>query len=466
MTSKALSQGTQMWGGHYSQGPSEAFAQINPSIDFDKRLYAQDIAGSLAHCAMLEAQKILEPADSAAIQKGLKQILAEIEEGRFTFSTALEDIHMNIESRLKDIIGDAAGKLHTARSRNDQVATDFRLFVRDALADLDVRLQSLQAALINQAEAYADTVMPGFTHLQSAQPITFGHHLLAYGEMFGRDRARLASATAHADECPLGAAALAGTSYPIDREATAKALGFAAPMRNSLDAVSDRDFALEPLAAFGICAMHLSRLSEELVLWTSAPFGFVTLPESFTSGSSIMPQKRNPDAAELIRGKTGRIASQFSSLLMVMKSLPLAYNKDSQEDKEPFFEAYDQLRLCLLAMTGMISELKANKKRMHEAASLGYTTATDLADWLVQALGLPFRDAHHVTGRIVRLAEEASCELKDLPLTAMQSVEPRITDAVFAVLTVEACVARRTSFGGTAPVNVKTAAAAARKRWL
>ncbi len=464
--SKNPAQANQMWGGHYAQGPSEAFARINPSIEFDQRLYAQDLDGSLAHCIMLEAQNIISPAESTAIQNGLKQILEEIECGEFKFSTELEDIHMNIESRLKDLIGDVAGKLHTARSRNDQIATDFRLFVRAATVEINAQLQALQNALIDQAQAHADTIMPGFTHLQSAQPVTFGHHMLAYVEMFGRDRTRLADALQRADECPLGAAALAGTSYPIDRHATARHLGFAAPMRNSLDAVSDRDFVLEPLAAFAICAMHLSRLSEELVIWTSAPFGFVTLPESFTSGSSIMPQKRNPDAAELIRGKTGRICAQFQSLLMVMKSLPLAYNKDSQEDKEPFFEAYDQLRLCLLAMTGMIAELTPNKTRMHAAASQGYTTATDLADWLVQSLGLPFRDAHHITGRIVKIAEGKACELKDLSLAELQSVEPRITQDIFEVLTVEACVARRTSFGGTAPANVQTAATDARKRWL
>lgn len=455
-----------MWGGHYVEGPAEAFAHINPSIAYDRRLYLQDITGSIAHCKMLEKQQIINKDDSHAIQEGLQQIRSEIERGEFTFETALEDIHMNIESRLKTLVGDAAGRLHTARSRNDQVATDFRLYVRDALSDVSNKIKNLQGFLIEQATTNAATVMPGFTHLQAAQPVTFGHHLLAYVEMFGRDRSRLTDAAKRLNESPLGAAALAGTSFPIDRHATAESLGFDGPMRNSLDAVSDRDFVLEPLSAFAICALHLSRLAEELVLWTSPTFGFIKLPEGFTSGSSIMPQKRNPDAAELIRGKTGRIAVQFQSLLITMKALPLAYNKDSQEDKEPFFEAYDQLRLCLLAMSGMIHDLQPNKERMRMAALSGYSTATDLADWLVRELKLPFRDAHHVTGRIVRLAEERNCLLDALPLDLMQSVEPRITDNIFTVLTVEASVASRTSFGGTAPQNVKKAAEEARKRYL
>jgi len=455
-----------MWGGHYAQGPDEAFAAINASIDFDRRLYAYDIAGSLAHCHMLREQKILSEAEAEAIEKGLYQIKDEIESGQFEFKTALEDIHMNIESRLKDLIGEAAGKLHTARSRNDQVATDFRLFVRDALGVIDHQLMHLQTALIDKAHFYHDAIMPGFTHMQPAQPITFGHHLLAYVDMFGRDRDRLADCFSRLNECPLGAAALAGTSFPIDRFATAEALGFAAPMANSLDAVSDRDFVLETLADFSIVAMHLSRLCEELVLWTNPAFGFVRLTENFTSGSSIMPQKRNPDAAELIRGKTGRICAQFQSLLMVMKALPLAYNKDSQEDKEPLFEAYDQLRLCLLAMTGMVGSLHANLEQMREAAQAGFSTATDLADWMVRALGLPFREAHHITGRIVNLADEKSCRLDQLSLADMQAIEPRVTQEVFSVLSIEASVASRTSFGGTAPANVRDAVETARKRYL
>lgn len=455
-----------MWGGHYAMGPDEAFAAINPSIAFDQRLYSYDIAGSLAHCQMLEQKKIISEAESNAIQEGLYQIKEEIEQDKLAFKWELEDIHMNIEARLKELIGDVAGKLHTARSRNDQVATDFRLFVRDSLGIVDLHLTELQTALIEQAETYHDTIMPGFTHLQSAQPVTFGHHLLAYVEMFGRDRERIEDAYARLNESPLGAAALAGTSFPIDRHMTAEALGFNTPMRNSLDAVSDRDFVLESLSHFAIIAMHLSRISEELVIWTTPAFGFIKLPENFTSGSSIMPQKRNPDAAELIRGKTGRIAAQFQSLLMVMKSLPLAYNKDSQEDKEPFFEAFDQLRLCIMAMTGMIATLTANKEQMKEAAQAGFSTATDLADWLVRTLGLPFRDAHHITGRIVIVAEEKGCRLDELSLEDMQHVEGRITKDVFSVLSVDASVTSRTSFGGTAPENVMQAVKNARERFL
>ncbi len=455
-----------IWGGHYTLGPAAAFARINPSIGFDKRLYLQDIVGSMAHCQMLAEQGILSAEDSAAIQEGLQAIKAEIEAGEFAFDEALEDIHMNIEAALTARIGEAAGRLHTARSRNDQVATDMRLYVRDALAELDRLLQGLQAALIAQAQTHAATVMPGFTHLQPAQPVTLGHHLLAYVEMFGRDRNRLHDAAIRLNECPLGAAALAGTSFPIDREQTAKALGFARPMANSLDAVSDRDFVLEALADMALCAMHLSRLAEELVLWTSPLIGFITLPEDFTSGSSIMPQKRNPDAAELIRGKTGRIATQFQSLLMTMKALPLAYNKDSQEDKEPFFESDDQLRLCLLAMTGMVEGMQADPKRMRQAADSGFATATDLADWLVRTLGLAFREAHHITGRIVKEAEARRCRLADLPLDAMQAIEPRISQDVFSVLSVEASVNSRTAFGGTAPENVTAAAQSAKERYL
>lgn len=455
-----------MWGGHYAQGPDDAFAAINPSIAIDKALYAHDIRGSIAHCTMLAACGIVSAEERDAICAGLEQIRGEIESGGFTFSTALEDIHMNIEHRLQEIIGEVAGKLHTARSRNDQVATDFRLFVREAVGALGGLLQSLQSALIEQAEAHADSIMIGMTHLQSAQPITLGHHLLAYAEMFGRDRSRLADAQARMNECPLGAAALAGTSFAIDRSATAQALGFSAPMRNSLDAVSDRDFVLEPLAGFSICAMHLSRLAEELILWTSAPFGFARLPEGFTSGSSIMPQKRNPDAAELVRGKAPRIAAAYQQLWGVMKALPLAYNKDTQEDKAPFLDAYEQLRLCVLAMTGMIAGLEPNTERMKQAAMQGYSTATDLADWLVRCLGVPFRRAHHITGVIVRMAEAQHCRLDELTLAQMQEVEPRIDASVFEVLSVEASVHSRTSFGGTSPVRVREAIAQARALWL
>ncbi len=453
--SKSEHTANPMWGGHFAEGPEEAFAAINPSIDFDKRLYAYDIAGSIAHCQMLAQQGIITDAESQQICDGLLTVKKEIEAGDFAFSSVLEDIHMNIESRLKELLGDVAGKLHTARSRNDQVCTDFRLYVRDVISELDLQLKSVQMALLAQAEKYADTVMPGFTHLQTAQPVTLGHHLMAYVEMFGRDRARLCDLQARANQSPLGAAALAGTGFPIDREATAKALGFDAPMRNSLDAVSARDFALELLSAASICAIHLSRLAEEFVLWTSAAFGFVKLPEGFTSGSSIMPQKRNPDAAELVRGKVGRIVGSLNSLLMTMKALPLAYNKDTQEDKEPVFDAADQLRLCIMAMIGMVEGFTANEEKMRAAAMAGFSTATDLADWLVRELGMPFRDAHHVTGRVVKLAEAKPCRLDELSLEAMQSVEPRITAAIFDVLSVEASVASRTSFGGTAPSQVR-----------
>ncbi len=452
-----------MWGGHYASGPDEAFAEINPSIDIDKQLYAYDIEGSMAHCQMLEAQKILSAEESAEIQKGLQAVKTEIEAGNFTFRPELEDIHMNVEARLKELIGDVAGKLHTARSRNDQVATDFRLFMRDAIDNCDQLLRNLQASLIAQAETHADTIMPGFTHLQPAQPITFGHHLMAYVDMFARDRARLADCRKRTNICPLGAAALAGTSFPIDRHATAEKLGFAAPATNSLDAVSDRDFVLEFLSAASLCAMHLSRLSEELVVWTSPLIGFVKLSEGFTSGSSIMPQKRNPDAAELVRGKIGRIAGNFNALLMTMKALPLAYNKDTQEDKAPAFDSYNELRMCLLVTTGMIAGLTPNTERMKEAAQSGFSTATDLADWLVRELNLPFRDAHHVTGAIVRLAESKQCRLDELSLSDMQGVDERISDDVFNVLSVEHSVASRTSLGGTAPENVRKAIAAAKE---
>jgi len=453
-----------MWGGRFSAGPAEIMERINASIDFDKRLYRQDIAGSKAHCRMLVDTGVIGRDDGEAILAGLDQVLQEIEDGRFTFQTALEDIHMNVEARLREIIGPAAGRLHTARSRNDQVATDFRLWTRDAVDGLEKALRGLQQVLITQAEANADAVMPGFTHLQTAQPVTMGHHLLAYVEMVGRDRSRLRDARARLNESPLGAAALAGTGFPIDRHATATALGFDRPMANSLDAVSDRDFALETLSALSICAVHLSRLAEELVIWTSAQFGFVRLSDRFSTGSSIMPQKRNPDAAELVRAKTGRVVGHLNGLLMVMKGLPLAYSKDMQEDKEPVFEAVDTLALCIGAMTGMIGDLQVNRERLAAAAGAGFSTATDVADWLVRELGMPFRDAHHVTGAIVKLAESKGVSLEELSLADLQSVEPRITGDLR--LDVAGSVASRASFGGTAPDNVRAACAEARVRFL
>ncbi len=456
----------KMWGGRFSMGPAEVMEQINASISFDQRLYAQDIQGSKAHCNMLIAQGIVSQEDGDAIQKGLDTILREIEAGNFTFSAALEDIHMNIEARLRELIGDAAGRLHTARSRNDQVAVDVRLWVRDSLDQLDTKLAELQEALIDKAEIYADSVMPGYTHLQAAQPVTFGHHLLSYVEMLGRDRGRVRDCRTRLNECPLGAAALAGTSFPIDRHATAKALGFDRPTANSIDSVSDRDFALEFLSAGSILAIHLSRFAEELVIWCSEGFRFVELSDAFTTGSSIMPQKKNPDAAELVRGKAGRIVGSLNTLLMVMKGLPLTYGKDMQEDKEPLFDATDTLALCVAATTGMVRDLTANEDRLKAATAAGFLTATDLADWLVRVLNLPFRDAHHITGSIVQRAEAAECDIGDLPLSEMQAVEPRITEAVFEVLTVESSVASRVSHGGTAPEQVRKAAAEARKRFL
>ena len=455
-----------MWGGRFASGPDALMESINASIGFDKRLYAHDIAASRAHCEMLMAQGIIAEDTGRNILSGLERVLAEIEGGSFTFRTALEDIHLNIEGRLGEIIGEDAGRLHTARSRNDQVATDFRLWVRDAVDRLDGGLKALQAALIGQAEAHYDTVMPGFTHLQTAQPVTLGHHLLAYVEMFGRDRGRLADARKRLNECPLGAAALAGTSFPIDRARTAAALGFDAPAANSLDAVSDRDFALEFLAACAICAIHLSRLGEEIVLWCSARFGFARLSDAFTTGSSIMPQKRNPDAAELVRAKTGRVLGALTALATVMKGLPLAYSKDMQEDKEPVFDAADTMELTIAAMTGMAGDLAFDRAQLRRAAGEAHSTATDLADWLVRALGMPFRRAHHVTGALVKLAEDRGCELADLALADMQSEEPGITDEVFGVLGADNSAASRTSFGGTAPDNVRAAAAAARERFL
>ncbi len=449
------------WGGRFAAGPSVIMAEINASIGFDRKLWRQDIRGSLAHAAMLARAGIIEPADEAAIREGLAAIGGEIEAGRFSFDDALEDIHMNIEARLTDRIGEAGKRLHTARSRNDQVATDFRLWVRDALDSLDLQVAELMRALADRAAEHAADPMPGFTHLQTAQPVTFGHHLLAYVEMLHRDRGRLADARRRLNECPLGSAALAGTSFPIDRHATASALGFDRPTANSLDAVSDRDFALEFLSTASICAIHVSRLAEEIVIWCSAPFGFVRLSDAFTTGSSIMPQKRNPDAAELARAKVGRIMGALVALLTVMKGLPLAYAKDTQEDKEPVFDAADALSLSLAAMAGMVRDLQPDTARMRAMAGSGFSTATDLADWLVRVLHLPFRTAHHVTGRLVAAAESRGVDLAGLSLAEMQAVEPGITQDVFGVLTVEASVASRTSYGGTAPANVAREAA----RW-
>src|SRR5271155_3396759 len=451
-----------MWGGRFTGRPAEAMEEINASIDFDRKLGPQDIAGSEAHLAMLAAQGIVEAADAEAIAKGLAQVKGEIEAGTFSFKRALEDIHMNVESRLAEIIGPAAGRLHTARSRNDQVALDFRLWVRDAIDAVQLQIAALQRALAARALETAAMVMPGFTHLQSAQPVTFGHHLLAYVEMLGRDAGRFKDARKRLNECPLGSAALAGTSFPIDREMTARALGFDRPTANSLDSVADRDFALEALSAAAIAATHLSRFAEEIVLLTTPQFGFVRLSDAFTTGSSIMPQKRNPDAAELVRGKTGRIVGALVGLLTVMKGLPLAYSKDMQEDKEGVFDALQTLSLCLAATAGMVRDLTPDAKKMRAAAGSGYATATDLADWLVRTLKMPFRDAHHVTGRIVGLASEKGIALHELSLQAMQAVEPRITRDALAVLSVEASVKSRTSFGGTAPRNVLAQA----KAWL
>jgi len=450
-----------MWGGRFAAGPSALMQAINVSIDFDQRMAAQDIAGSKAHSDMLATQGIITAKDREAIHTGLDDIAAEIEAGTFPFSDELEDIHLNIEARLKDKIGEAGGRLHTGRSRNDQVATDFRLWVRDHLDLFIAQLEALQSALLAQAAANTDTIMPGFTHLQSAQPVTFGHHMLAYLEMFARDKSRFEDCRARMNESPLGAAALAGTPYPIDRDMTAGALGFARPMANSLDAVSARDFALEALAAASICATHLSRLSEEIVIWTSAQFQFIQLSDAFTTGSSIMPQKRNPDAAELIRAKVGRIVGALTSLTIVMKGLPLAYSKDMQEDKEPVFDAFDALELGLAAMAGMIADMTPNKDVLASAAGAAFSTATDLADWLVMSLNIPFRDAHHVTGAIVALAEKQGKTLDALELSEMQTIEPRITDDVYRVLTPLASASSRTSYGGTAPSEVEKQV----KRW-
>ena len=452
----------KMWGGRFGADPDPIMADINASIDFDRHLYRQDIAASKAHAAMLAKTGIIRAQDAKRIAHGLDTILSEIEAGKFTFKRALEDIHMNVESRLAELIGPAAGRLHTARSRNDQVATDFRLWVRDWLDGIDAALAAYQRALAEKALEHAATVMPGFTHLQTAQPVTFGHHLLAYVEMAARDRGRFADARGRLNESPLGAAALAGTSFPIDRAMTAKALGFARPMANSLDAVADRDFVLEPLSACAITAVHLSRFAEEIVIWSSPLVGLVRLSDKFTTGSSIMPQKRNPDAAELVRARTGRVVGALTALLMVMKGLPLAYQKDMQEDKEGTIDALGTLAVSIGALTGMVRDLEPDLARMRQAAGEGYATATDLADWLVRTLKLPFREAHHVTGRIVAAAATAGVALDKLPLAAMQAIEPRITGAVFRVLSVEKSVKSREVYGGTAPKNVRAQA----KRWL
>ena len=444
-----------MWGGRFAAGPDAIMEAINASIGFDRRMAAQDIAGSRAHAAMLATCGIISDSDADAIGEGLLTVLSEIETDQFPFSTALEDIHMNVEARLRDLIGEPAGRLHTGRSRNDQVAVDFRLWVRDQCDAVDAALLALMTALIGQAEAGADWVMPGFTHLQVAQPVTWGHHMMAYVEMFARDRSRFADARARMNTSPLGAAALAGTSFPIDRHMTAKALGFDRPMANSLDAVADRDFALEFLASASICAMHLSRLAEELVIWSSAQFRFVKMSDKWSTGSSIMPQKRNPNAAELIRAKIGRIFGANVALMTVMKGLPLTYSKDMQEDKEQTFDAADNLMLALAAMSGMVADMQANVPSLEAAAATGFSTATDLADWLVRVLGMPFRDAHHVTGTLVAMAEAKSADLPDLTLAEMQSVHEHITVDVFDVLGVKNSVASRVSFGGTAPSEVR-----------
>jgi argininosuccinate lyase len=451
-----------MWGGRFAEGPDAVMEEINASIDFDRRLFRQDIRGSQAHARMHARQGIIAADDAEKIVAGLDTILREIEAGTFTFSRSLEDIHLNVESRLAALIGPAAGRLHTARSRNDQVATDMKLWVRDAIDDTDAALGALQAALADKALAHAATVMPGFTHLQGAQPVTFGHHLLAYDEMLARDRGRFADARRRLNESPLGSAALAGTSFPIDRNMTAAALGFDRPTANSLDAVSDRDFIVETLSATSLAAVHLSRLAEEIVIWSSAQFGFVKLSDRFTSGSSIMPQKRNPDAAELVRAKTGRIVGALTGLLVVLKGLPLAYAKDMQEDKEPTFDALESLALSIAAMTGMVADMTPNAGVLRKAAGAGYATATDLADWLVRTLHLPFREAHHVTGRIVAAAEERGVSLEKLALADMQAIEPRIVAEVYDVLGAKQSVKSRVSFGGTAPDNVRREA----RKWL
>jgi argininosuccinate lyase len=457
---------SKMWGGRFSEGPAAIMAEINISLPFDRRMAAQDVRGSIAHAEMLVAQKIISSDDGKSIVEGLKKVEAELAAGTFPFKDALEDIHMNVEDRLKELIGAPAGRLHTARSRNDQVATDFRLWTRDAIDKLDGELKKLQTVLIDKAEKHADTIMPGFTHLQVGQPVTFGHHLLAYVEMIGRDRGRLADARKRLNECPLGAGALGGTSFPINRELTASKLGFDRPMGNSMDAVSDRDFALEVMSAASILAVHMSRIAEELVIWFSPQFGFIKFSDAFTTGSSMMPQKRNPDAAELVRAKAGRVIGALVGLLTVMKGLPLTYSKDMQEDKEALFGVIDTLELCVAATTGMIADIEPVAARMKESARSGYSTATDLADWVTQKLNVPFRDSHHITGRAVKLAESKGVELRELTLAELQSIEPRITQECLDILTVDAAAASRVSYGGTAPENVRKQAKAARERFL
>ncbi len=444
-----------MWGGRFSAGPDAIMEAINASISYDQRMAKQDIEGSRAHAAMLAARGIIESSDAKAIREGLLTVLSEIERGEFVFSAALEDIHMNIEARLTEIVGPAAGRLHTARSRNDQVATDFKLWVRGQMDAAIDGLSELMKVFVVQAEAGADMVMPGFTHLQVAQPVTWGHHMMAYVEMFARDRSRFEDARKRMNESPLGAAALAGTSFPIDRDMTAEALGFDRPSANSLDAVSDRDFAMEFLTSCSICATHISRIAEELVIWSSAQFRFVTISDRFSTGSSIMPQKKNPDAAELLRSKVGRITGSLVALLTIMKGLPLAYSKDMQEDKEQVFDAADSMMLSLAALTGMVADMRPNEEPLRTAAASGFSTATDLADWLVRALNMPFRDAHHVTGALVKMAEDQGCDLHEHSLAQMQSVEAQITNAVYEVLSVENSVASRVSYGGTAPTQVR-----------
>ncbi|PJG47852.1 argininosuccinate lyase [Sphingobium sp. LB126] len=452
-----------MWGGRFAAGPASVMREINASIPFDKRLWKQDIAGSKAHVAMLAKQGVVDGEDAQAITEGLNRIAAEYEADGVPVDLDLEDIHMVTESRLAELIGPTAGRLHTARSRNDQVATDFRLWVRDAIDEVEAGLEGLQAMLLTRAEEHADAVMPGFTHLQSAQPVTLGHHLMAYYEMVRRDRSRFADARARLNECPLGAAALAGTGFPIDRHATAAALGFAKPTDNSLDSVSDRDFALDYLMAATQCSLHLSRLAEEFIIWASQPFGFVKLPDAYSTGSSIMPQKRNPDAAELVRGHAGRIMGCMNALCVTMKGLPLAYSKDMQDDKPPVFEAHDLLGLSIAAMTGMIETVTFRTDRMRGLAESGFATATDLADWLVREGGIPFREAHHITGRAVAAAEVAGVQLADLPIETLKAIDARIDERIYAVLTVDASVASRKSHGGTAPDQVRARIAEARK---
>jgi argininosuccinate lyase len=462
MTKKA----NAMWGGVFDKPAHQLMAEINQSISFDQRLYKEDIEGSLAHVAMLAKQKIINKKDAKLIADGLRKIEGEIESGKFTFKAELEDIHMNIEARLTKIIGATAGRLHTARSRNDQVATDFKLYVRGAFDQIDLLLKDLQRELIVKAEKHINVVLPGFTHLQTAQPISLAHHLHAYVEMFGRDRSRMQDARERMNESPLGSAALAGTSFPIDRDFTSDALGFSKPTANSLDSVSDRDFALDLLSSAAICSIHLSRFAEEIIIWLTSGFRFIELSDAFTTGSSIMPQKKNPDAAELIRGKSGRIIGNLTSLLITMKALPLAYSKDMQEDKEPVFDAVDTLMISIKALSGMVEDMKINEANMRAAAAQGFSTATDLADFLVKDLNMPFRDAHHVTGRVVKLAQRKECRLDELDLEEMQKIEPKIGKEIFAVLSIDKSVASRKSYGGTSFVTVKKALKAAHKKYL